>query len=402
MRRKDCARQLDATIRPTRRSKVAFAGTGVVMTLCLGFGWLSPRAQADSVRLWPSAVVVGDTMRLSDLCRIESTGDAGDVSLADLVIGDAPRPGGSRLIHMAMIRAALASSGVNMARVTLGGATRCAVVRPRGDAVGQPTRDETAAPLTTRRTRNHPRRARTNAASLGSTRRGSAGSRVRTLRDAVVDYFTAELRRYGGTAGVVFDRTDVKLLDLPDTQYDFRVRRNKGPALGLISLNVDVRADGRTVQTVPMVVQVTMIRRVVIAARPINQGSTVRAVDVDVIASSFTRLTKLGFSDPVQVIGQRAKRFISAGTTIDPNTLESVPLVARGQVVTLTVVSGAVRIVTTATATKEGRLGEIITVRSANRRRTEFDAVVIGPSAVRIGGGSATRSLALAALGGTP
>lgn len=401
MRRKDCARQLDAIIRPTRRSKVAFARTGVVMTLCLGFGGLSPRAQADSVRLWPSAVVVGDTIHLSDLCRIRSTGDAGDVSLGELVIGDAPRPGGSRLIHMAMIRAALASSGVNMARVTLGGATRCAVVRPRGDAVGQPTRAETAAPLTTRRTRNRARRARADSASLGSTRRGSAESQGRTLRDAVVSFFTAELRRYGGTARVVFDRTDVKLLDLPDAQYDFRVRRNKGPALGLISLSVDVRVDDRTVQTVPMVVQVSMTRRVVIAARSINLGATIRAVDVDVIASSFRRLTKLGFSDPAQVIGQRAKRFISAGTTIDPKTLESVPLVARGQVVTLTVVSGAVRIVTTATATKEGRLGETITIRSSDRKRIEFDAMVTGPSAVRIGG-VARRAVALAASGGTP
>jgi len=306
---------------------------------------------------------------------------------------------------MEMIRAALASSGVNMAEVTLGGATRCTVTRPidaMPESLASSTSLATEAGANEDRTRraSHGARSRNDDPRSVATAASSESTGSRTLRDAVVSFFNSELSRYGGTADIVFDRTEAKVLDLSGPAYDFRVRRGNGPALGLIPLAIDVVADGRVVQSVPMVVQVSMIRRVVIAGRPINQDATIRAADVEVVAISFTRLDKLGFGEPAQVIGQRAKRFIAAGSTIEPTALESVPLVARGQIVTLTAVEGAVRIVTTASAMKEGRLGETITVRSADHSKVEFDAVIVGPAAVQIGGNTSLNQAMQLAAGG--
>ena len=62
------------------------------------------------------------------------------------------------------------------------------------------------------------------------------------------------------------------------------------------------------------------------------------------------------------------------------------PLVLRGQLVTLSSVSGAIRAVTTVKAAENGLLGEVVTVRTVDDDRTELDAVVTGPGRVEIGG----------------
>ena len=212
-------------------------------------------------------------------------------------------------------------------------------------------------------------------------------ARERTLRDAVREYFNGEFGRYGGTAEVIFDHTDEQVLDLSGPAYDFNVRRRGGPPLGLCSLEIDVLSNGRTIQTVPLVAQVTMQRRVVVARRSINQGAPVAPDDVEAVPMSFTRLDQLGLDDVTVAIWQRAKRFISAGSTIDVDVLEAVPLVLRGQLVTLSSTAGGVRIVTTVKVGADGMLGETIKVRSADDKRLEYDAVVIGPGEVRVGAG---------------
>jgi flagella basal body P-ring formation protein FlgA len=208
--------------------------------------------------------------------------------------------------------------------------------------------------------------------------------RPRTLRDAVIGFFRDELARYGGRPDVVFDRTDEKVLELAGPAYEFRVRRGAGAVLGLVPVTVEVLMGGAVAQCVPMAVQVSMIRPVVIASRSINQDATIRAADVEVLPVTLSRVDQLGIAETAQVIGQRAKRFLPAGSTIEPGVLEAVPLVTRGQIVTLTAAEGAVQIVTTASAMRDGR-GETITVRSSDNQRVEFDAVVVGRAAVHLG-----------------
>jgi flagella basal body P-ring formation protein FlgA len=153
----------------------------------------------------------------------------------------------------------------------------------------------------------------------------------------------------------------------------------------LVPLEVDVRTDGRAVQTVPLVVQVSMVRPVVTAARAINQEATVGSADVRVVPLAFNRTDKLGVSDPGQIVGQRARRFIPAGSILEPGLLESVPLVVRGQLVTLITQVGPVRVVTSGKAADTGTFGDVVRVRSVDDRRTEFNGVVVGPAKVEVG-----------------
>ena len=329
---------------------------------------------AASLRMWPTGVVVDDGIRLSDLCAMRGLASNQTKNLSDLVVTNAPPPGGSRVIHLDMVREALIAAGVNMAELTLGGAMECVVTRPV-DRIA-PT-ESPSQPVATPTLRHMP-------SELAPVTRNGADADS-TLRRAVVRFFNKELDRYGGRADVMFDRGLDQILELNGSAFDFRIRRRPGAALGLIPLEVDVLAEGRVVQTVSIHANVKLIRQVTVARRGINQGATIRSSDVRLTPVSLVRLVDLGLSDLAQSIGQRAKRFISAGSVIQPDEIESVPLVTRGQIVMLTSVTGLVRVETSGTALADGRLGETISIGSSNRKRIRFDAVVVGPGRVLMG-----------------
>lgn len=383
MKRNDCKHLTGRThhaesTRGMRRARVGF--------LCaLSVVCVANSATAGSIRLWASAVVLDDTIRLTDLAELRSFDQDKDRSIRELVIVDAPHAGGSKIIHREMIRAIVQASGVNMADVTIRGAVQCVVTRP---LVATPSNHaETAKSLDTRSDRRSAPDARSPAQV--------------TLREAVLQHFHDELARYEGRAEIVFDRGSANVLDLTGTDYEFHIRRRGSQPLGLIQATVTVSANGVSVQSVPIVVQVSMLRRVVVSRRAINQGATIRQSDVELSTLTFSRVTDLGMTDLARAIGQRAKRFIPAGTVVEADVIESVPLVTRGQLVTLRSVSGAVQIVTTVKAQRSGLLGETITVRLTDKRRVEFDAVVVGPALVQIGSSGVFGSSASSLGGGS-
>lgn len=387
-KRKDCehanlAHARDGAGGPARAKRPA-------VLLALAAAALASSANAESVRLWPSAVIVEDTIRLSDVCELRGFDRGDERTFAELTITSAPPPGGSRVIHLSMIRGALVAGGANMASIVLHGASQCAVRRPSAVAPTEPASGNIIAHQTARRE-----------PSSGGRALQRPESSPLMLRGAVIQHFNREFARYGGTADIVFDHTSPQVLDLAGPTYQFRIRRrSSSSSLGLIQLEIDVVADGQAVQTVPLVVQVSMTRSVVVARRSINQGATIKPREVELVPLSFTRLNKLGMDDVVQVIGQRAKRFIPAGSLLGAGMLEPVPLVTRGQLVLLASVTGAIRVVTTASAREDGLLGETITVRSVENKRVEFDAVVIGPGKVQVGPGPATNQAAHLVSGG--
>jgi flagella basal body P-ring formation protein FlgA len=206
------------------------------------------------------------------------------------------------------------------------------------------------------------------------------------LRRAIENCFHREFARYGGRAEVLFDRADDHVLDLTGPPLEFRITREKNQLLGLCALEVEIAQEGKPTQKIPVVVRTALHRSVLTARRAINQGATVVAGDVDLMPVSFTKLDDLGLDDSSAVVGQRARKFIPAGTRIEMELLEAVPLVLRGQLITLVAEVGGVRVVTTAKACANGMRGETIRVRSVDDAKVEFDAIVTGPGEAKAAG----------------
>lgn len=342
------------------------------------FAGATPFALGGSVRVFTHAVVVDDTIRLSDVAELRGFSMDEELKLRALAIAQSPSRGGSRLIHVDSVRDTLRRGKANLARVLFMGAARCTVRRPLSTQATVSEAQTTTSGLFQGQNEN---------GQLEPLQRvSSKGSGSETLRAAIIEFFTREISPFQGRAEVVFHNAQDQVLDLTRPTYDFRIRKRGGNILGLVQLNVDLFANGEQLQTVSLVAQVSLVRQELIARRAINQGATIGANDVELVSTIHTRPAPAALNEPALVVGQRAKRFIPRGTLLEPAMYASVPLVTRGQLVTLTSVSGAIRVVTTAQAASEGLLGETIRVRTSDKSRLQLDAIVVGPGRVQIGG----------------
>ena len=332
----------------------------VLIALCL-LALACAAARAESVRVWATAVVVDDQIRVGDLCELQGFQPQAYEHVKELVVTNAPRPGGSTLIDLDQIRSALSGGGVNLARVLVKGSSRCAVSRPAGDPTGDLT----------------------GGTPVPQVPQPSVAS-GETLRDTIVAFFQKDVEAMSGRVNVQFGRANRSILEMSGQEFRFQVRRRSGRSLGMVNLEVTVLRDGNTVQTVPMVVSVSFAAPVVVARRSINAEATIQPDDVQLVEMTFTQFTQAGVSDPARVVGQRARRFIGAGETIQPTQLEAVPLVHRGQIVDVTAVVGGVRIVSSAKALQSGAYGERIELRSHDAKQTTITAVVTGPRRVEV------------------
>lgn len=382
MARKDCD-SLEKRCATEGTRRLWYMRTRIMATTCIAVASIGQTAPASTIRVWPSATVTGPTIRIDDVCDLSGyVGEPTD-PIGRQIVAEAPAVGGSRIIHIDLIRTTLAASGANMATVRLFGATRCEVVRP---AIAPRLEGGSATSHSrTRRPTGHPPTGASAAAASDSD--GLRSDEPPSLRRAVIDYFNHALARYGGRVHLAFDDTSAEVLDLTGPNFTFAVRRATGRPIGLTSVEVEIRSEDNHAQIVPLVVRATLIRAAVVARRSINLGAKIGPADLRQVDTSFTRLDRLGLQDEVLAIGQRAKRFIPEGTLLDATMIESVPLVVRGQLVNLVSVSGGVRIVTSGKAAADGLLGEVVRVRSTNNRKDMFDGVVIGPGEVRIGTG---------------
>ena len=391
MRRKDCENIFNTHTRSGTQLPSRWLRNGAVIALAIAAPLSN--VHAGSIRLFPSAVVVNDKIRIGDLCELRGLDPASERTLADVIVTDAPAPGETRVIRMDTLRAALTAGGANLATVTLSGSTHCTVNRP--SLIGS---HKSEAKRSHARNASHSASGTPQVTLVHNT--PLPGDGFLTLRQAIINHFDELLSRYGGRADVVFNRDSEQFLNLSGPTYEFQIRARKSQPLGLIPLNVDVLSEGRIAQTVSVVAQVSLIRQTVVARRAINQGATIQRQEVELIPLTLSRLDQTGLTDPARAIGQRAKRFIPAGSVIDPDTLESVPLVTRGQLVTLTSVFGSVRVVTTAKAMQNGLLGDVIRVRALDRKRVELEAVVLGPGEVGVRQSTTNKSIATVARGG--
>ena len=380
MRRKDC--DCLSTSGSHRRWSRRRCGLACLIARALPV-WLAsiaalPTALGGTIRLWANAVVTGDAVRLDDVAELRGFDDETARRVGATMVTDAPAAGGSRVIEISLVRSALVANRINLASSTLCGASRCELSRPaeltRVDASpsSRSTSAQGVAAIRARGGGNVPVATATTA------------SDSQTLRRSVIAFFNDAVRRYQARAEVSFDGASDQVLDLAAPTYAFRVRNSSRQLIGLVPVEVDVLTGDRIVQTVPLSVRLTVLRDMIVARRAINQDATIQPSDVELIPMSLSRFDDLPANDLAQVVGQRAKRFIAAGAVVDTGSLAAVPLVLRGQLVTLVSEVGGVRVVTAGKAAEDGKLGEVIRVRSTDRRQAEFDAVVTGPGQARV------------------
>ncbi len=129
--------------------------------------------------------------------------------------------------------------------------------------------------------------------------------------------------------------------------------------------------------------QLTIHGPVVVAARRIARGSLLEADDLEVVDRPLGQLA-FGYLTAVDsVSGQQLKRAVSTGQVITPAMLDVLPVVRRGQRVSLTADSGPIKVRMVGVALSDGAMGQRIRVRNTSSNR-EIEGVVRSPQVVEI------------------
>lgn len=309
-----------------------------------------------TVRMYRDAVVAGNEIHLSDVAEVEKA-DAGMAT--DWVVATAPTPGGSRTLAWSDLQRSLGGQGVDLSRWIFRGAMRCTVHRPRLADSSAPSTP--VAPSATRPDGSSKPDARVSPKSLeGHIRR----------------FVARRLGHLGGEPTIQFSSAVRKLLALSEPGYRFAIKERSDRRLGLVALEVTIYRGDEVEQVLPVLLQVSLRKRIVVASRAINQSEIIEREALALVPRTFDRVADIGVSKIDALVGQRAKRFIPQDRTVTMRDVEPMPLVERNDVVTVWVRRGGITIKAAGKAMGSAGYGETVMLKNESSRET-FSAVVI-------------------------
>lgn len=148
-------------------------------------------------------------------------------------------------------------------------------------------------------------------------------------------------------------------------------------------VTVRVSCPGEKTWRIHVPVEIVTLGSVVATARALARGSVLTRED---LALTRTQLGQLGhgyFLDPTNVVGQRLKRPMPAGSVLTPAQLEAPAAIKRGQNVTIVANSRGIGIKMNGTALQNGAIGQIIDIENTSSGK-RVQGVVRSARAVEI------------------
>jgi flagella basal body P-ring formation protein FlgA len=132
---------------------------------------------------------------------------------------------------------------------------------------------------------------------------------------------------------------------------------------------VGVRCSGTQPWKVYVPVNLVATRNVVVLKRALPRGHELQATDLVLHERDVSRLAGGYATEPANVVGQRLRQSLQAGSIVTPRVLASKVLVRRGQSVTLRASNEAINIRVAGKALMDGALGQRIRVENSGSGR---------------------------------
>ncbi len=355
-------------------------GHGCWIAALLGAGaaasW-SSNLLGGEIRVWPTAAVSGDAVCLADVAELRGFDVGTAQALSAVEVFSAPRAGGQLLLRAEDIRGALVESGANLRQITIFGSSRCKVSKPAAPPQkARPTKSPTNSRPPSKPTpiKTDPQRRPERPTEPSSD----------TLEAALRDFIAARLSDHDGRLDVRFSPTSVESLNLTNPPYKFHIRPRDENSLGLVSFEIGVSLGDEPDRIIPIIAEVALVKQVVVAKRAINRGERIEGRAVRFEERRFTDHRSIGVTDLQEIIGQQSRGLVRPGEMLTASGVAPMPLVQRGQPVTIWMRQGGFVIRATGKAQQAGTLGETIEVlRDGTRRKQDlFEAVVTGPGTV--------------------
>jgi flagella basal body P-ring formation protein FlgA len=197
---------------------------------------------------------------------------------------------------------------------------------------------------------------------------GTMFLRASDLRGAV-ESFVARLPVLDGHEIVVECRDVPDSIPVAPGTLRLIVDQGATPVMrGRVALAVEVVVNGVTVRRVLVAALVRTYAGVLLSTRMLDARARVVANDVRNARVETTEWTRRPVAEISSLAGKRTKRIVAEGSVLFEELFEQVPLVTRGDRVTLRAGSKGFSISTGAVALQDGLLGSVISVKASHTR----------------------------------
>jgi len=153
-------------------------------------------------------------------------------------------------------------------------------------------------------------------------------------------------------------------------------------AIGPVTVRASCDSAQITIATVSVPMRVSIYARALVTTRRLQRFDVIGPEDIKRERFEVTKMIDWAVTDADSVVGRRVLRTMGAGQVLDRRALADVPLIRRGDRVTMTYAAGTVRASTQAVAVEDGYPDQKILVKLGERQRL-ISAMVVSASTVR-------------------
>lgn len=366
------------------------------------------RAAQATLEIRGEATVIGDAVKLKQICRWNARDNAFFAPFADLILTRLDANAPYRTLTVAQLKELMHDAGVNLSNVNFSGAVTCTV--DRSDIVVDETEAlqkwlaarEAPAPLVNQaQTQELPVRPQAVPAPLPSDEAPApllspeatapelplaTEGPFHTLRDILTEDLATRLSLDPKSLQIAFNATDDNALNLSEPQFRFQVVPQRAKNLGPVSWEVQVITD-TGIQKLQISAMARAWQDQVVLARPISARQLIREQDVVDKRTLVDRIDDQPLLTREQVVGNQSARDLKPGAVFTARMVDPVPLARTGQFVTVTLTTANVRVKTVARAMESGSYGQTIRVKNEATKEI-YEVILTGPQTAEMNGGA--------------
>jgi flagella basal body P-ring formation protein FlgA len=343
--------------------------------------------------------LIGEEVKLKQVCRWADSDKAAFDSIADLVLFRLTKDSPYRTITVRELRDTLHDAGVNLAVLRFAGATSCTVARADVKFDERSALDQwiankelaTTKPALILAPTTKPTKPFVAADSIPATlpaapttlsNKPAEEKAYKTLRDYIVADASERLSIPPDQLQFHFNPSDEKLLNLTEPHFQFNVNPPRNKNLGEVTWDVSIIADGVSQKT-SITANLKAWQNQLVVNKPLGYRQLFREEDLIDRRTLVDRLSEDPLVTREQVVGQMAGRELKSGTILTARLIDPTVLVKSGQLVSVTLTQGAIQAKSVARAMEQGTIGQTIRVRN-EATNNQFDVVVTGPQTAKL------------------
>lgn len=156
--------------------------------------------------------------------------------------------------------------------------------------------------------------------------------------------------------------------------HEVTPRRNED-YLGSITLGLVFMVNGKAEKKIWVNAEIDVSRKVVVCNRTLPRNHVISQEDIRLDTLSLKEFPEDVITDPLEAIGKRTQRTVDVNSPLKFKCLEVMPLVKRGDLVTIVAESDMVKITTQGVAIENGGKGEMVRVINTGSQKEVYGTV---------------------------